>query len=191
MMAAEGPFLAAVIARLGEPKFNLAAFGVAFSFAMILQSPVIMIMTAATALARDRVSFRRLRLFAYGLSGAVTALMLVVALPPVFDWIAHRLIGLPEPVALLCHPALVLLLPWPAAIGYRRLYQGVLIRSKRRGRARITWHFGIPSSGHLRPILNRKILEIVLLLLRFCSIGSTKSDPNLGANSANLFLRGP
>jgi hypothetical protein len=35
------------------------------------------------------------------------------------------------------------------------------------------WH---PFSGHLWPILNRKILEIVLLLLRLCSIGAAKSD---------------
>ncbi len=28
MMAAEGPFLAAVIARLPDPTFNLAAYGV-------------------------------------------------------------------------------------------------------------------------------------------------------------------
>jgi hypothetical protein len=60
-----------------------------------------------------------------------------------------------------------------------------------RARAEITSHFGIPSPGHLWPILNRKILEIVLLLLRFRSIGSTKPHPDLGANSANLFLRGP
>ena len=58
-------------------------------------------------------------------------------------------------------------------------------------RAKITSHFGIPSPGHLWPILNRKILEIVLLLLRSCSTGSTKPDPDLGANSAKLFLRGP
>ena len=32
MMAFEGPFLAAVIARLVDPKFNLAAHGVAFGF---------------------------------------------------------------------------------------------------------------------------------------------------------------
>ena len=31
MMSVEGTFLAAVIARLDEPTFNLAAYGVAFS----------------------------------------------------------------------------------------------------------------------------------------------------------------
>jgi hypothetical protein len=65
------------------------------------------------------------------------------------------------------------------------------VRGELWDRAKITSHFGIPSPGHLGPILNRKILEIVLLLLRFCSIGSTKPDPDLGANSVKLFLRGP
>ncbi len=46
MMSLEGPFIAAIIARLPEPKFNLAAYGVAFSFALIIEAPVIMIMSA-------------------------------------------------------------------------------------------------------------------------------------------------
>ena len=60
MMSIEGPFLAAVIARLSQPKYNLAAYGVAFSFAMLMESPVIMIMTASTALVKDRDSLRTL-----------------------------------------------------------------------------------------------------------------------------------
>ncbi|MCW8984878.1 MAG: hypothetical protein OQK55_06020, partial [Thermoanaerobaculales bacterium] len=52
MMAVEGPFLAAIIARLPEPTYNLAAYGVAFSLALVAEAPVIMIMSAATALAR-------------------------------------------------------------------------------------------------------------------------------------------
>jgi hypothetical protein len=43
MMAVEGPFLAAVIARLAEPTYNLAAYGVAFSLALVLEAPVIML----------------------------------------------------------------------------------------------------------------------------------------------------
>ena len=50
MMSVEGPFLAAVIARLDEPTFNLAAYGVAFAFALIVEAPIIMILSAATAL---------------------------------------------------------------------------------------------------------------------------------------------
>jgi hypothetical protein len=60
-----------------------------------------------------------------------------------------------------------------------------------RARAKITSHFSIPSSGHLCPILNRKILERALLLLWFCDFGSNKANLNLGANSMKLFLREP
>ncbi len=128
MMALEGPFLAAVIARLPEPTQNLAAFGVALSLALVLEAPVIMIMGAATALARDRQSFRKLRRFTYALSAAVTGVMVVLLVPPVFRWVAGWLLGLPPAVQDLTYGAVVLFLPWPGAIGYRRLYQGLLIR---------------------------------------------------------------
>ncbi|MCU0234548.1 MAG: hypothetical protein MUE90_11045 [Thermoanaerobaculales bacterium] len=129
MMAVEGPFLAALIARLAEPTYNLAAYGVAYSLALIAEAPVIMLMSAATALARNRRSYLRLRRFTHILSGAVTLVILVTLLPPVFDRLASELIGLPPAVASRTHLALLLLLPWPAAIGLRRMYQGVLIRA--------------------------------------------------------------
>ncbi len=53
----------------------------------------------------------------------------------------------------------------------------------------MTSHFRIPSSGHLCPLVNRKILELALLVLRFCSILAAKSGTNLGTNSVKLFLR--
>jgi len=54
--------------------------------------------------------------------------------------------------------------------------------------SKINSHFRIPSLGHLRPLLNRKILKISRIFLRFCSIVATKSGLNLGANNVNLFL---
>ena len=128
MMAVEGPFLAAVIARLAEPIYNLAAYGVAFSLALVVEAPVIMLMSAATALARNRLSYLRLRTFTHVLNAAVTLAMGVALLPPVFDAIARGLIGLPPEVASRTYVSLLILLPWPATIGLRRLYQGVLIR---------------------------------------------------------------
>lgn len=128
MMSIEGPFLAAVIARLADPKFNLAAYGVAFAFAILVEAPVIMIMSASTALVEDAASFRKLRNFTYALNATITGVMLVVLVPQVFEVIAEDLIGLPEEVARLTRGTLLILLPWPAAIGYRRFFQGVLIR---------------------------------------------------------------
>ena len=128
MMSVEGPFLAAIIARLADPKFNLAAYGVAFAFAVLVEAPVIMIMSASTALAEDSTSFRRLRVFTYALNASVTALMLVVLIPPVFRLLMLQVIALPEDVARLVYVSLWIFLPWPGAIGYRRFYQGLLIR---------------------------------------------------------------
>jgi hypothetical protein len=129
MMAAEGPILAAIIARLTDPKFNLAAFGVAFSFGVLIEAPIIMLMSASTALVKNRDSYTRLRNFSLTLIAICTLIMLIFITPPVFYFIVQRLIGLPENVALLTHQACILLIPWPGAIGYRRFYQGILIRS--------------------------------------------------------------
>jgi Na+-driven multidrug efflux pump len=131
MMALEGPFLAAVIARLVDPKFNLAAHGVAFAFAILVEAPVMMLMSAATTLVEDSASYRKLRNFANAVNAGSTALLLLVLIPPVFGWLMQSAIGLPDEVAGLTYGALWLFLPWPAAIGVRRFLQGVLIRSGR------------------------------------------------------------
>ena len=127
MMGVEGPFIAAVIARLAEAKFNLAAFGVAFSLGMFFESPIIMMLSAANVLVKDRRSYLKLRRFNNLLNLLITLAMLLVLLPPIFYWLTEALIGLPPTVARLTRQATLLLLPWPAAIGYRRFYQGILI----------------------------------------------------------------
>ena len=129
MMAVEGPFLAAIIARLVEPKYNLAAYGVAFAFGLILEAPIIMIMSASTALVENRLSFLKLRNFTYIINGVSTLVMIIFLLPPIFYFITMSLIELPAKVAHLTHVATIILLPWPGMIGYRRFYQGILIRN--------------------------------------------------------------
>ncbi|AFH50845.1 Hypothetical protein IALB_3142 [Ignavibacterium album JCM 16511] len=129
MMSLEGPYLAALIARLPEPKFNLAAYGIAFSLAMIVEAPIIMMMSASTALVKDYKSFVALRKFNYRLSLALTVAMIVFSISPVFYFVTEDLIGLPHNVAYLTHLSIIILIPWPGAIGYRRFYQGILIRN--------------------------------------------------------------
>lgn len=131
MMALEGPFLAAVIARLPDPTFNLAAYGVAFAFAILVESPVIMLMSASIALVADAESYRKLRNFAGALSVFATALLLLMLIPPVYHTVMSKALGLPPQVSQLVRGALWLLLPWPAAIGYRRFLHGILIRAGR------------------------------------------------------------
>ena len=131
MMAVEGPYLAAVVARLPEPTLGLAAYGVAIAMAVLIEAPVIMLLSASTALVEDAVSYRRLRTFAHGLNAFSTLLLLVVLVPAVHRGLMLGALGLPEDLAGLTYGALWCFLPWPAAIGYRRFWQGVLIRSGR------------------------------------------------------------
>jgi progressive ankylosis protein len=129
MMAVEGPFLSGVVARMGTPVMNLAAFGLAFNLAWMAESPVIMLLSASIALAKDRPSYLALRRFVNLLNAGVTLFLVVIVLPPVFHVLTLGILGLPADVAALAHRATLLLLPWPAAIGTRRLFQGLLVRS--------------------------------------------------------------
>lgn len=129
MMSVEGPLLSALIARLPDPKFNLAAYGVAFSFALVIEAPVIMMLSAATTLVRNRQSYLSLRKFNLALMFLLTVFMVLLVTPPIFYFIAEYLIGLPVEVSHLTHLSLIIMIPWPAAIGFRRFYQGVLIRN--------------------------------------------------------------
>lgn len=129
MMSVEGPYLAALIARSPEPKFNLAAYGVAYSLALIIEAPIIMIMSASVALVKNKDSFLKLRNYTYVANGILTLIMLILVIPGIFYFITEDLIGLPSEVSSLTHFATIILIPWPAAIGYRRFYQGLLIKN--------------------------------------------------------------
>jgi Na+-driven multidrug efflux pump len=129
MMAFEQPILIAFIARLNDAKYNLAAFGIAGSFAMIVEAPIIMLMSASTALVRGQRSYRKLKRFTDILNTGITAIQLIILIPPVFNFIVTGLMDVPENVAKLAHTALIIFLPWAASIGYRRFYQGILIRN--------------------------------------------------------------
>jgi hypothetical protein len=110
-------------------EFNLGAYGVAFALAILIEAPVIMLMSAATSLVRDRISYLKMRNFSRGLILGTTLLLLIVLVPGVYRWLTETLLQLPAEVADLTYGALWFFLPWPSAIGYRRFLQGVLIRA--------------------------------------------------------------
>lgn len=127
MMAAEGPMIAAVIARLPDPKINLAAYGIAFSLALILEAPVIMMMTASTALVTDRFSYQRMVSFSRALNILVTCVAFLGVIPAVFEaYMAWFSIS--DDIRDLIYWSMVCLLAWPGMIGVRRFNQGVMIQ---------------------------------------------------------------
>jgi hypothetical protein len=64
LMGAELPALSAVVARLPNPEINLAAYGgIVFPLALIIESPIIMLLAASTALSKDLDSYQKIRRF--------------------------------------------------------------------------------------------------------------------------------
>ncbi len=129
LMAVDGPLLTALIARMADAEPNLAAYGVAFSFALVAEAPIIMLMSASTSLASSPLAYRRLRNFTAVLTLLVTLVPALLLLPWPYDLFMEQVVGLTPEIADRAHPALLALIPWAAAIGWRRFYQGVLIRN--------------------------------------------------------------
>src|SRR5690606_30354768 len=88
-----------------------------------------MMMSASTALVKNYKSFLQLQRFNYTLIALLTILIALFCLPDIFYFITEYLIGLPAEVSHLTHIAVLILIPWPGAIGFRRFYQGILIKN--------------------------------------------------------------
>jgi hypothetical protein len=129
LMGLEGPAISAVIARLANPKINLAAYGgVVFPLALFVEAPIIMLLAASTALCRDWESYRKLRVYMHSLSAGLTLLHVAIAFTPLYDLIVGRAIQAPTEIIEPARIGLMITLPWTWSIAYRRFNQGVLIR---------------------------------------------------------------
>jgi len=129
VMGLEMPVVSAIMARLADPEIHLAAYGgVVFPIALIVEAPVIMLLAASVALAKDAASSALIYRFMMAVGAALTVVHALLAFTPLFDLV---LVPLLDPPAAVIEPArlgLKIMLPWTWAIGYRRFHQGLLIR---------------------------------------------------------------
>lgn len=129
LMTLEGPAQSALIARLANPEVNLAAWGsIVSSFSFFIASPVISMMSASTALARDYPTYRQLRRFTMQIGFVLTLLHALIVFTPLYYAIVRHLIGAPEAIVEPGRVGMMIVLPWSWAIGYRRFNQGLMIR---------------------------------------------------------------
>jgi hypothetical protein len=132
-MGAELPAIGAAVARLPDPVAHLAAFGIVFAFALLVEAPIIMMLAASTALCRDRESTARLRSFNHRTAAGLMALHALLAFTPLYDWVVVWAVSPPDDVVEPARLGLKIMTPWTWAIADRRFHQGILIRF---GRAR-------------------------------------------------------
>jgi hypothetical protein len=129
LMGIELPMISAVIARLENPEISLAAYGgIIFPLALIIESPIIMLLAASTALSKDWPSFVRIRRFMMITSAILTGLHVLIVFTPLYYVIVEQIFGAPQVIVEPARIGLMIMLPWTWAIAYRRFHQGMLIR---------------------------------------------------------------
>lgn len=129
LMGAELPLLSAIVARLANPEIHLAAYGgVVFPLALIIESPVIMLLAASTALSKDWASYRKLRRYMMTISIVETLIHILIAFTPLYYIVVENIIGAPAVIVEPARIGLMIMTPWTWSIAYRRFNQGTLIR---------------------------------------------------------------
>lgn len=131
MMVLEPTIINIGLGRTLDPEMALAAYGVAFSLALLVEAPVLMVLDASVARSADRAAFRLIERFALALGLAVLAIGLIVSMTPLYGLIVEGLMNIPSDVAARARPTLQILSFWPLPIGWRRAQQGLLIRTGR------------------------------------------------------------
>lgn len=128
-MGLERPLVSAFMARLQDPEISLAAYASAvFPLSLIIESPIIMLLAASTALSKDWAWYRFLRNFMAGLATVLTLIHILVAFTPLFDFLVSDILKIPEPIIEPARIGMMLMTPWTASIAVRRFHQGILIR---------------------------------------------------------------
>ena len=131
MMVLEPSIINIGLGRTANAELALAAYGVAFSLALLVEAPILMLLDASVARSNDREAFVLIRRFSLGLGLVVTAIGLVVSLTPLYDLLVIELMNIPADVAGRARPTLQILSFWSLPIAWRRAHQGVLIRNGR------------------------------------------------------------
>ncbi|MEX1071735.1 MAG: hypothetical protein WEC37_03825 [Anaerolineales bacterium] len=128
LMAVEGPYINGALARIDDSVRMIAAFGLAASLSIFIESPVISLLATSTALARSKQNYLMLRRYTLHLMAGTTLLQFLLAWTPLFDLVVIDIMGVPESLHEPVRLGLRLMQFWSAAIAWRRFKQGVLIR---------------------------------------------------------------
>lgn len=121
--------ISAIVARLANPKINLAAYGgIVLPISLIIEAPIIMLLAASTAMSKDWESYKKMRSFMLYTSAFLTAIHALIAFTPLYYVLVENIIGVPPEVVEPARVGMMIMLPWTWAIGFRRFQQGVMIR---------------------------------------------------------------
>ena len=129
LMGIESPMLAAFVARMVSPEITLATWGsLVYPISLVVEGPIIMLLTASTALAKDLIAYQKLFKYMIFMSLTLSLIHILIAFTPLFFFVAEDLMNVPKSLLLPGKIGLQIMTPWTLMIAWRRLNQGVMIR---------------------------------------------------------------
>ena len=129
MFALSRPVLFAFVARAPQGLLMIAALRVAFDFSMLFQQ-------AANQFRHFFISFgfddlHAKKKFMLIIASSITAIMLIVAVTPLSDWVWGDVMGVPAELMTLSVDVLLVMCLMPAVIVYRNYFHGRLMQLRR------------------------------------------------------------
>ena len=137
MMSLSSPVIHAGLARLPAPEVNLAAFGLAFTLSILLESPVFALQQATVAWYGGAGPVRPYVGFALGLGLIMMAWTSSIAWSPAAPFVFQRLLGADPELTRIAVHALRAAILFPPLVAVRSAYQAVLI--SRRHASPVAW----------------------------------------------------
>ena len=129
LMGMESPVLAAFVARMVSPEITLATWGsLVYPISLVVEGPIIMLLTASTALAKDLSAYRKLFKYMLYMSLVLSLIHILIAFTPLFFFVAEDLMNVPKSLLVPGKIGLQIMTPWTLMIAWRRLNQGVMIK---------------------------------------------------------------
>lgn len=171
LMLIEGPFINGVLARLPGPELAIAAFGVIMAVAVVIESPIVPLLTTSTALSKTRQHFFAIRRFTLILSAITVGMHALLSWTPLYDLIVVPLINMPDALVEPVRAGLRVLVPWSGFVAWRRFNQGILIRN-----------------GYSKFVGRGTILRLAALAISAVGLGFLTDIPGVvvGAIASNL-----
>ncbi|MBU7587238.1 MAG: hypothetical protein KAF91_31065 [Nostoc sp. TH1S01] len=139
------PLQTSALSRLAFPQETLAGVGVVKGVAVFLESPIIMILHASTALGGQAKSRRALWQFTMIAGLFLSGIFLLLTWEPLYNWLLLDVFGVSSSIAARGRTTFLLMFLWPFVIAWRRFFQGLLIRAQKSiavgwaSVARLTW----------------------------------------------------
>ncbi|NMF61646.1 hypothetical protein DP113_27270 [Brasilonema octagenarum UFV-E1] len=125
------PLQTAALSRLAFPQETLAGVGIVKAVAVFLESPIIMILHASTALGSYAMSRRALWQFTVFAGLCLSGIFLILTWEPLYNWLLLDVFGVSTFIATRGRTPFLLMFLWPFVIAWRRFFQGLLIRARK------------------------------------------------------------